>query len=187
MKYLFIILSFCSYQLLANNHALFGVFKSHNQEKLIVKDSLNKNAICKNSIYAELLGCGVLYSVNYERILFSKQGKSLSCRIGYAFLEITEGYTHIVPFVVNYQTSLNKSISFEIGLGTRYIYSKDVWAYPIYKNSFDFIGNVGFRFIKFNHLLLKCDWTPQFTSSQFTIGLHGIPMIYFGFSIGYSF
>ena len=68
-----------------------------------------------------------------------------------------------------------------------YINYKTGSEHASYGNSFDLIGNTGFRFLIKKHLLLKIDLTPQFTSKVLIIGLHGNPIIYFGFSVGYSF
>jgi hypothetical protein len=180
MRYLFIILCFYCFRLYANNQDSSDIVK-RNYVCQQDKDSINKN-----SIYIEVLGCGIFGSLNYERILFNKLGNAISSRIGYGFLPIN-GYSHIIPLLVNYQTSINKAIVCEIGLGARYIYSKQGWGNPTYNNSLDIIGNTGFRFLILKHILLKIDFTPQFTTSEFIIGYHGNPGIYFGFSLGTSF
>jgi len=181
IRYLLIILSFYGFRLFANNQDSLGIIKSTNKSQQFYNDSINKN-----SIYIEALGCGIFGSVNYERILFNKLRNYISCRIGYVFIPMN-GYSHIVPFLVNYQTPINKAISFEIGLGTRYIYSKHGWDNSTYDNSIDIIGNAGFRFLILKHLLFKIDLTPQFSTSEYIIGYHGNPRMYCGFSLGASF
>jgi hypothetical protein len=181
VKYYFIIICLFSLRLFAYNQTSVDLIKSNNQCQHLDKDSISKN-----SIYLEALGCGIFGSINYERILYSKKTNSLNCRIGYVMIPMS-GKHHIIPFLVNHLTSFHKSFSFEIGLGTRYIYSQNGWENSTYKNSFDIIGNAGFRFLIRKHFLLKLDWTPQFSNNVFIIGIHGNPMAYLGFSLGYSF
>ncbi len=157
----------------------------NNTKVIFIGDSVNKDSLYikfpNNSIYLEFLGEGIFGSINYERILYQKSKFSINGRVGC----LPEW---IVPVLINGQIQITNKISFEIGIGTRYIYSKKwVMDKPYYTNSLDLIGNTGFRFFLKNKILIKIDYTPQFSSSTYIIGFHGKPVIWFGFSIGYSF
>ena len=47
---------------------------------LVKPDTLPKTG--KNIVYMELLGSGFLYSINYERVLWTKEKKAVTARIG---------------------------------------------------------------------------------------------------------
>jgi hypothetical protein len=137
----------------------------------------------KNSIYLELLGAGVLYSINYERILFEKNRSLFSARIGFSAYFISSPNSRlIIPFGLNYQIRISKSIGFEIGGAYRFVLGS-------------VIGNTGFRFLIKNKLLFKINFTPQLydplgngTGHILTWGSHNSNFVpYFGFSMGFSF
>ncbi len=144
----------------------------------------------KNSIYLELLGCGVLGSFNYERIMYNKEDFSLSgrlgffpaCLIGFPF----SGKTWIFPVLINAQFHLSNVTTFEIGAGTSLI--EDV--HP----SIFGVGNVGFRFSIKNKFLIKIAITPIIWREHYyeyrptykeSYKLKVFPSV--GLSIGYSF
>tara|TARA_R110002096_G_scaffold97694_13_gene217738 strand:- start:4320 stop:4817 length:498 start_codon:yes stop_codon:yes gene_type:complete len=77
----------------------------------------------KHSIYLELLGNGLSYSINYERLL--KQGLSLRMGAGY-FPELDDFFTntrHIsLPILLNSLININRTTQFEAGLGTTFLF-----------------------------------------------------------------
>jgi len=75
----------------------------------------NTDDIKKNSIYAELLGNGGVYSVNYDRIFQLSRGIKLAPRIGFATLQ----KVLILPFEANVLLSKSNTSKnfFETGIG----------------------------------------------------------------------
>ena len=77
----------------------------------------------KHSIYLELLGNGLSYSINYERLL--KPGLSLRMGAGY-FPELDDFFTntrHIsLPILLNSLIDINRTTQFEAGLGTTFLF-----------------------------------------------------------------
>ncbi len=79
-------------------------------------------SVSKNAVYAEILGAGVLYSVNYERFI----SDDFTVRIGISSFSIryNDGKGHsnflIVPLVANYQVGHGNS-KLEIGAGIDYV------------------------------------------------------------------
>lgn len=162
------------------------------------KNKINKDSAgCffpKNSIYFEFLGCGIIYSLNYERVLFQKNKNAMSLRIGASYWPqlFFESTWRTVPMLINYQRGINKVVSFEIGFGGSYIH----YNYAPYNgiggkkiDFFYFTYSAGFRFLINKHFLIKLDFTP----SGPTINTHadkvvGLPYAFSGgLSLGYSF
>ncbi|MDG1477308.1 MAG: hypothetical protein P8Q14_09185, partial [Vicingaceae bacterium] len=75
-----------------------------------------KNCIRKNSIYLELGGNAVFYSVNYERIIVTTDIVHLSLRAGYGTTVEYFGQYSIVPLELNLMFG-KKFNFFEIGYG----------------------------------------------------------------------
>ncbi len=145
------------------------------------KDTIIYYKLPKNSIYLELLGFGFFYSVNYERTLFENKNNFITGRIGFSSFPMNYPYTVvIIPVVINYQTIVNRTISFEIGCGYRFI-DRSIMA------------NAGFRFLIKNKFLIKVNFTPQlygFKGGKWDIVYmgKGFGIIPFGgISFGYSF
>jgi len=89
----------------------------------IAQDSAR--AINKNAVFFELGGNGVFYSINYERIIFSKGKAHLSARVGYEFLPrsvfkaITSLSSNVLLAEVNVFCGRENSF-FETGFGISY-------------------------------------------------------------------
>lgn len=189
LSFLIAIITLNSY---SNNYVLNSSLKNNfvfeNNPNIILKNnSINKDTtsfnLPKNSIYLELLGFGIYYSINYERVLFENKNNIITGRIG--FFEISSsssGTIIIIPALINYQTNINRTISFEIGFGYRFINSS-------------IVANAGFRFLIKNKFLFKVNFTPQFygfegKSNTLYIGkyIYGFGINpYAGISFGYSF
>lgn len=150
-------------------------------------DSINKDStnfkIPKNSVYFELLGCGFLGSINFERVLIGGEKNIINGRIGF-FSLVLPGPVSIIPTLLNYQTKINKYISFEIGAGTQFIFDGS-----IKDNEINFIGNFGFRLLVKKNFLFKINFTPfsqkSYNYKKDTYKLRFQP--WGGVSIGYSF
>ena len=70
----------------------------------------------KNSIQFELLGPGVLYSINYERILINGGKLKTSAQTGFAYYKGGDWHSFIFPVSVNQIISFGNE-HLEIGLG----------------------------------------------------------------------
>lgn len=88
------------------------------------------SGFARNSIYAELLGNGLLYSLNYDHKLFNH----LSARIGGMYAGGLEGEALgedisllLVPVMANYLVG-NGSSRLEIGAGLSFGYASGNWA-----------------------------------------------------------
>jgi len=138
-----------------------------------------------NSIYPELFGFGIFYSLNYERVIYHKHKDALNIRIGATYNPIFP-YSHVYgyPLLINYQRYLVKSVSSELGLGMVYMhwYSFE----PHNHNQSDYFllaFNAGFRFLVAKHFLIKLDFTPAiFLEDRPYYGLFS----YAGLGLGYS-
>ncbi len=150
-------------------------------------DSINKDStnfkIPKNSVYFELLGCGFLGSINYERVFIEKKNNVINGRIGF-FSLVLSGPVVIIPTLLNYQTKINRYISFEIGVGLQFVYGGSLKDHEI-----NFIGNFGFRLLIKKNFLFKINFTPfsqkGYNYKKDTNTLSFQP--WGGLSIGYSF
>ncbi len=77
----------------------------------------------KHNIFLELLGNGLSYSINYERLL--KQG--LSIRMGAGYFPDLDGFftnTHHIslPILLNTLININRTTQFEAGLGATLLF-----------------------------------------------------------------
>ena len=84
--------------------------------------------ISQNSIYLELLGSGLVYSINYERSI----NQFLSGRIGFMYDllhlvigddEDEEDRLNMLPLMLNYMPGESKH-KFEIGLGMAFVFTR---------------------------------------------------------------
>jgi hypothetical protein len=92
-------------------------FSSYCRDTSIKRDTII-NKIRKNSIFFELGGNGLFYSINYERLIPISEDRIIGLRVGYAYCEMSftsiEKYS-IVPLEINLISG--KKHCFEIGCG----------------------------------------------------------------------
>ena len=121
----------------------------------------------KNYFYIEFGGPTVfLFSTNYERILFHKEDKYFSLRIG---VNKNNFYLHDNIYLMsslNYQKRFRKAALFEIGFGGVYNKSVHLSNYIAFNDVY-YELNVGFNFIikKVGYLRLNCNflyWDKEF-------------------------
>ena len=151
--------------------------------------------------FAELLGNGIIYSINYDMRTAKGVRDKWGFRIGFETLSIsandsiTNRNTQVkltaLPFGINYLIGKRKDF-LELGLGATYFnlkgkdfvidnleqYSTDL----IYVNNGFMIGtfNIGYRHVpKKNGIVYKCTFSP------FLVGNSFIPFV--GFGVGYHF
>jgi hypothetical protein len=86
------------------------------------QDSL-KNNDYKNALSIEVLGNGITFSFNYERILFRKNIYCLSSRNGISYLPKFNGDLHGPGFIFELNNSFGKSKNkIELGIGLNALY-----------------------------------------------------------------
>lgn len=139
----------------------------------------------RNTIYVELLGNGLLTSINYEGQLLKET--RLNFHIGTGIYGGQSTYLTI-PLGLHYLIKVSKAESY-IDLGFGATYSKaDVSLYaivehrdPNYKNTdyWNYIPSIGYRKITKKNLMYRFSITPVLN--------HHISLPYFGFSFGKSF
>lgn len=137
----------------------------------------------KNNIYLEILGCGGLYSLNYERLAFHNKRHAIYVRVGGGMYPWYQGTRWTFPVLVNYRIAINNSISIEAGFGGSYIHENKYWQSSTYKYDMLYLnGTIGFNFIVKKHFLIKTAFTPSISTSYYNpMPLSG------GLSLGYSF
>lgn len=137
----------------------------------------------KNSIFIEILGCGGLYSINFERLVFWKRRNALSMRVGGGMYPWLQATRWAFPVLVNYRFALSKSVSLEAGLGGSYIHESQFLQSSANEHDMLYLnGTIGFSFLIGKHFLIKTAFTPSISTSYFNpMPLSG------GLSLGYSF
>ena len=74
--------------------------------------------ITRNSVYAEIGGAGLLYSVNYERLLSSNKNNNFPIRIGLTLLppKLSGNLMLGIPLGVSFIKNINREMYFETRL-----------------------------------------------------------------------
>jgi hypothetical protein len=180
MKKLIVILNICLMTL-----------SSFCQEPSVKQDTLIKKNR-KNSVFVELGGNGLLYSINLERVFPVSEGMRIGLRIGYAYCNmsfaILEKYS-IVPLEINLISG--KKHCFEIGCGltlSKCTKGRDTGSFgmPVEtsERSETFILRTGYRYRADSGFLFR--FAPMFMfNSPIKFGNNSIFGI--GISVGHSF
>ena len=131
-------------------------------------EGFGQEPIKKNEVYAELLGNGLLGSINYSRALGDKPGFSVHAGLG-----VYGGDAHLsYPVGVNYIIRLTKNdIFLDLGLGATYTKSDGSY-YASVKRNFPYtpkteyvyiIPNLGFRSFTSKNFVWHLNITPVFS------------------------
>lgn len=152
------------------------VFLLFCQHAAIAQDSAKPKQFAPNAVYVELLGTGLFYSVNYERMISERQ----SFRLGLSYIW-EDGYvfdrTIIIPLSSSYLLPTDKDSHLEFGFGATYIQLLD--SSPTFATG----PILGFR--EQNVLdgggLIRITFTPMISPSDWKLHLWG------GLSFGASF
>jgi hypothetical protein len=142
----------------------------------------------KNSIELELFGHGLLYSLNYERLVLNFERFKTLAQIGIAYYPKNTG---IIPVWI--PVSINQLISFDshhIELGIGQVIHNDGE-----KSDYEPFGSfkVGYRYQKTgSRLLFKIAFTPliDYWSTVFTENYHNLSLEFHpsgGITFGYNF
>ncbi len=111
----------------------------------------------ENAFYAELLGSGGAYSLNYERSIFLAPPVSLRGRIGFSYF----GGGLTVPALLQFSHPLLGPIRMEWGGGALFI--------PVTAGggmNTDIAGVAGLRYMNASGLLLRLAYTPFFRTAS---------------------
>ncbi len=150
-------------------------------------DSLKKSFTYKNSVQIELGGHGLVYSLNYERVLLNGQRFKTTGQVGFAYYPPGAHIIDIwIPVEINEILSFNKH---HIELGFGYVFMNE--AIRRENNSVEsreweglYSGRIGYRYQKPNgRFVLRVSFTPLFGSLDAPFEFHALG----GVALGYSF
>jgi len=152
---------------------------------LFGKDSIPKSPN-RNSIQFELFGNGILYSINYERILNKKTSYQFCSRLGFTYLPNTATSQSSLGFTGEFNLLMGKKNKFlEIGSGFTYWNNTEDY---YYSTGF-YVPRIGLRY-KFPNgkSFIRVGFTPLIninTDSRVNVTPKFSP--FGGLAIGYSF
>jgi len=137
----------------------------------------------KNQLYLELAGNGLVYSVNYERLL--TENFTLRAGIGYTpGLILAEGTFIQIPVTASYLLG-GQSSKLEMGLGATFFSGQDVEFLGIDAEDFSVVlvtGILGYRYVSRGGFVFRIALTPFYSSeSEPNFNLYG------GLSFGFMF
>lgn len=155
----------------------------------------------KNAVYAEFLGNGFAYSLNYERQIYSDEKLAIGARIG-----IAPGF---IPMFTGFGLPLEANVSFlrknghmaEAGPGFTWFYGKSKFRNENrelinsgYYNVCDITLRIGYKYVGTRGLLIRAAFIPTFAvvspsvvreNNFFPMGKTFTP--WGGISVGYVF
>ncbi len=161
------------------------LYNMDNKKSKGEKSKKNSNHQAKNSVFFELFGNGLIYSLNYDRIILQRNGLKTSARIGFSVIPLDE-FSNILITEINQLIGRGNKY-FEIGLGITAHYVFDEEAVSFFGiDDHNFLGfiRMGYRYQKLNGgLFYRVGVTPFMFIEESDDKLFP----YFGFSIGKSF
>lgn len=136
----------------------------------------------QNSVYLELLGNGLLYSLNYDRLIT----ESIGLRVGVSYQKPNSEEIVTVPIMIQYLTGSGNS-KLELGIGVCLVSQPDRSSFSFLDDDKEFEGSgalgtatIGYRYQRADEgLVFRAGFTPLFGSIGFW------PLA--GISIGYGF
>ncbi|MDF1673824.1 MAG: hypothetical protein P1U41_09970 [Vicingaceae bacterium] len=151
-----------------------------NAQKDIENSSINKN-----SVYLEVGGSGLWYSINYDRILFKREHKALSVRAGISYLgDFSDTNAITIPISASFLYGRNKNF-LEVGGGPTTLHS---FAESI--TGVGAIGIIGFRHQHTNNkgLMYRIVFNPFLVEYSTDKGYwNWVAIPWAGISLGYTF
>ncbi len=145
----------------------------------------------KNAVYLELLGQGLFYSVNYDRILLVGNKLALSGRVGLSYYPITSFFdAHTIAIPIEFNLLVGNGLTyFEFGLGGTYMQGLDK---PNFSKSFFASLRLGYRYQKDEGgLMFRIGFTPLLPiilDDEYQLDTDYIPLLpSVGLSVGYTF
>ncbi|MDR5592052.1 hypothetical protein [Christiangramia sp. SM2212] len=150
-----------------------------------------QDSIKKNSIYTEIGGNGVLYSINYERLYNVSKLINITSRIGYGYFTINRIKANSIPFEINGLYAIAKQKHFiEIGSGITYLDTKDLNDDPLDITALIYAARLGYRYQKpTGGIMYRIGITPlyDFYSDKQNLIRSKVWFLIGGISIGYNF
>ncbi|MHB8259374.1 MAG: hypothetical protein ACYDCN_04665 [Bacteroidia bacterium] len=164
---------------------------------LSIKCFSQEEPLYKNIVYAEGLGNAILYSINYERLVYKGEGFQDYVRVGFRLQKDTDwqylspkksNLSYAIPLMFVHQRGIKK-IKFEYGIGLLTAFGEPIRRGNLIGHTgsspFDFgiTGSLGLRYIPTKiPLFFKLCYTPvySFTEKDGTGFLAGL-------SVGYAF
>lgn len=144
----------------------------------------NSNTTYKqNQVYLELLGNGLVYSLNYERLL----SENFTLRAGFGYtpgLILVEGTFIQIPVTASYLLGGHSS-KFEMGLGATFFSGQDVEFFGFDAEDFSVVfatGILGYRYVSHGGFVFRIALTPFYSSE-----LDPNFILYGGLSFGFMF
>lgn len=170
---------------------LLSCFGSSFAQDTSILESEDRN----QTVYLELLGNGLVYSLNYDLRLEKGRQDGHGIRIGAGIMPVSErgfsgnearGTVVTVPLAYNYLIGRRRS-AFEVGAGLTPVFGHvagvDVSGNEVDDADATVIGflNAGYRYQPLNNgFVFRFTWTPAVTNEGF------FPL-WFGLSFGYGF
>ena len=152
----------------------------------MAQDSLGTDQESKNNIYLELLGSGIYYSFNYDRVIYTRSIWILRTRVG-AELFPSASYSLIFPFGIS--ETIGEKHCFEMEVSSAYVFDgSDGLTYSKVIG-----GSVGYRYQPRNKgFMFRATLIPVYYDlvykEWFTVFRDGFQIFgNAGASIGYSF
>lgn len=102
----------------------------------------------KNAIYLELLGSGLFYSINYDRILWEKSNVAMSARIGASYIPVSE-FWDFNTFGFPIECSFLKGRRNYLEIGSSVLIQQNFYGGTSSKSLIAF-GRIGYRYQKKN-------------------------------------
>lgn len=137
----------------------------------------------KNQVYLEIFGDGLIYSVNYERLVT----EDFTLRVGFGYtpgLIFVEGNFIQIPVTASYLLG-GQSSKLEMGLGATFFSGQDVEFLGIDAEDFSVVlvtGILGYRYVSRGGFVFRIALTPFYSSeSEPNFNLYG------GLSFGFMF
>lgn len=144
--------------------------------------ALAQSSTSPNSVYFELLGNGLLYSLNYDRMIT----ESFGARVGMSYIAPVGAAVFTFPIMVHYLVGSGNS-KLELGFGACLVSQPDNSSFSFKGSDKDFAGSgalgtmiAGYRYQKADQgFVFRAGFTPFFGEIGFQAS--------FGISAGYGF
>ena len=181
-------------------YLFLSLFLLFNSVLLSVKAQEIGPKLKRNTIFIELLGNGGFYSLNYDRILISKEKWKLAGRAGVSYFNFFDDFNtqyYAIPLEVSYLVGKgNHYLETGLGITPFYKFGEGIEEFNHEQKTL-FItstARIGYRYQrKDGGFFFKAGWTPQYTKA-YRLGESLFPKKYSYFSFimvgigaGYSF
>jgi hypothetical protein len=133
--------------------------------------------------YLELGGNGILYSINFEQVIF-KKNNVLTARLGMSYFPFWGNSFVVVPFELDYLIG-RKRTSLELGVGIDFIVESYQGGSSL---NFQFVPRIGFRHYNIEETrYMKIGYTPIIDKGALGLESDGVMHLPYWFGIGFGF